>query len=126
MQPGARTDDPAAVADLDAAVAFRINRRQRPRTRHRQPQPQQMAFAFRLRPIDEARAVVQQRMVMHELDVARLERDVQPQFLVLGQLVKAVQRGEILLGQLPRLGEAMPPNGYRCRNKSPTDNPGNR
>ena len=55
VQAGSLTDDAAAVADRQAAIAFGEDRRQWAGARRCQPQTQQMAPPFGLRPIDVSR-----------------------------------------------------------------------
>src|SRR5688572_27269339 len=72
VQPRAGDYDAAAVADRDAAVAWREIRRQRATVRRTQPQPEQVPTALGFRPVHELGAVVKDLMVVHELNVARL------------------------------------------------------
>ena len=64
--------DAATLAGNHGAVAFRKNHRQRPSLLGSQPQTQQVALALRLGPILEGGAIVQERVVMHQLNVALL------------------------------------------------------
>src|SRR5204863_2244888 len=67
MQPRSHTDDAAAIADRDAAVAFCKNRRQRSGAGRGQPQAQQVPLALGLGPVLVGRAGVQDRMIVQEL-----------------------------------------------------------
>src|SRR6185437_608837 len=67
VELGAADDDAAAVADLDAAVALGIDRRQRARLVGGEPQAQQMAALPGLDPVLEAGAVVQEGVIVHQL-----------------------------------------------------------
>src|SRR3954452_21030149 len=67
MQARTLADNAAAIADFDTAVAFGVLRRQWTSTECRKPKPEQMTLAFGLGPILEGGAVVQHRVVVHEL-----------------------------------------------------------
>jgi error-prone DNA polymerase len=89
---GAWENDAAPVADIDLAVALGENRRQGTRPRRRQPQPQQVAALVRVGPILEAGAIVQQSVVVHELQVARLELHMHVELGIVGQRIEHVER----------------------------------
>ena len=73
VELGATDDDAAAVTDLGAAVALGVDRRQRTGLVGGESQAQQVAALRGLGPVLEAGAVVQQGVVVHQLNVARLE-----------------------------------------------------
>src|SRR5262245_61277352 len=65
---------------------------ERPGSGELEPQPQHMALLMRQRAVHEARARVEDRVVVDELDVAHMEIHVQAQVRAAGRLVQIVER----------------------------------
>src|SRR5580693_48888 len=107
MEPGAAHDDAAAVAYRDRAVALGESLGQWPRAGCREPQAQQMAPPLGFGPVHEAGAVVQHRVVVHELHVARLELHEHVQLGIVGQRIEQVERLDMGGRQARGVGEAL-------------------
>src|SRR5262249_20055430 len=83
--------DPSAIARCNRAVSLRINFRQSTRFGRRQPQTQQVALAIRLSKILERGSIVQNRMVVHQLNIARLKLHHQDQLRIVRQFVQQIE-----------------------------------
>ena len=73
----------------------------------RQPKPEQMPTALRLRPVDEAGAVVQQSVIVHELHVAAPELHQHVELRIVRQAVEQIERLDVRRRQPRRLREAL-------------------
>src|SRR5688572_3329053 len=85
-------DDAAAVADGDGTVADGEGGRERAAVGRTEPEPQQVALARWVGPVLELGAVVQDLVVVHQLDIARLERHLEMDARVLEDGVEDVER----------------------------------
>src|SRR5262245_64796164 len=84
-QVHSRYCEAASFAWRDLSISFGEDRRERARVSWRQPQSQQVALALGLRPILESRAIVQDRVVVNNIYVARAEIHLDIQKRVVGE-----------------------------------------
>ena len=69
--------DPSPVSNLSAAVSVSEDWWQWPTVRRTEPKAKQMSLALGLGPILVIGAIVQDHVVVDELDIARLELDIE-------------------------------------------------
>ena len=86
----------SAVAGDDRAIALGESGWQWPRLLGGQPKAQEVPAAVRLRPIFEGGSIVEERLVVHELNVAGAQFHSQMQGRVVRKLVEQVERLDLL------------------------------
>src|ERR1700682_2801810 len=69
--------DTTPVTDLGTAVSICEDWRQRPTVWRAEPKAKQMSFPLRLGPVLVIGAIVQDHVVVDQLDIARLELDIE-------------------------------------------------
>src|SRR2546425_3998011 len=98
--------DASSISRRNRTEPLRVNFRQRTRVERGDPESQQVALALSLREILEGGSIVQDRVIVHKLNIAGLKLHRQVQRRVIREFVQQIQCLDLKRAKRPDLREA--------------------